>query len=317
MNALITGISGQDGSYLAELLLSKGYNVHGIIRKVNNHPNIDHIKDQLHLHYGDMTDTTSIRSAVQESRPDEIYYLAAMNQVKWSYEVPDLTMDINCGGLFRVIESVRSLNLNSKIYFAGSSEMYGKVIETPQTETTPFYPRSPYGVSKVAGYHMAKVFRESHNLKTYTGILFNHESPRRSEEFLTRKVCKYIASVLNGNKEKLRLGNLNAKRDFGYAKEYVEWIYNIVQHPTPDDFVISTGTMYSVREVLEIAFKYVNIQDWNAYIVHDESLLRPAEVDLLVGDSTKSKNLLGFSPKVKFPELIQIMIEHELNQYKK
>jgi len=316
MIALITGINGQDGSFLAELLLSKGYQVHGIIRRTSQplHDNISHLLDQITLHPADMTDAGSIRNAIQKSNPDEIYNLAGMSQVRWSYDVPTMTMDVNCMGLLRIIESVRSLKLDCKILQACSSEMFGKVQEVPQTEITPFYPRSPYGVSKAAAYYMAKVYRESYGMKIYCSFCFNHESERRGIEFLSRKVCKAVAEISVGLRKKITLGNLDAKRDFGYAKEYVEWMYNIMQHHTPDDFVIATGETYSVKEFVIAAFKHVGIDDWESYIDYDQRYIRPAEVDLLIGDASKSKRILGFEAKIKFPELVKIMMEHELKQ---
>jgi GDPmannose 4,6-dehydratase len=317
MKALITGINGQDGSFLAELLLSKGYEVHGITRRTSNplHDNISHLLGKITLHPADMTDAGSLHNAIERFLPDEIYNLAGMSQVRWSYDVPSMTMDVNCNGLLRIIESVRSLRLDCKIYQACSSEMFGKVMEVPQTEKTPFYPRSPYGVSKAAAYYMARVYRESYGMKIYCGFLFNHESERRGEEFLSRKVAKYVAYVANGGKEKLKLGNLDAKRDWGYAKEYVEWIYEIMQHEKPDDFVIATGETHSVKEFVEEAFKVVDIYNWEDFIDYDKSLTRPAEVDLLIGDATKSKEVLGFSPTVKFKELVSIMVNAELKKY--
>jgi GDPmannose 4,6-dehydratase len=235
--------------------------------------------------------------------------------VRWSYDVPAMTMDVNCLGLLRIIESVRSLKLDCKIYQACSSEMFGKVQEIPQKETTPFYPRSPYGVSKAAAYYMARVYRESYGMKIYCGFLFNHESPRRGEEFLSRKVCKAVAEIRAGKSEKLKLGNLDAKRDFGYAKEYVEWIWNIMQHDTPDDFVIATGETHSVKEFVELAFQHAGIDNWEDYVEYDNSLTRPAEVDTLIGDASKSKRILGFEAKTRFHELVKIMVQSELNKY--
>jgi len=310
MKALISGISGQDGSYLAELLLSKGYEVHGIIRRIS-HPNIENlesIKDKIKLHTGDMTDSVSIQNILEEVKPDEIYNFAGMSQVRVSYDTPVSTFDINTLGLLRIIESVRNLKLDCKIYQACSSEMFGKVQEVPQTEKTPFYPRSPYGVSKTASYYLAKTYREAYDMKIYTGWLFNHESPRRGTEFVTRKICIGVAEIVAGKRDKLILGNLDAKRDFGYAKEYVEWIWKIMQHDTPDDFVIATGETHSIKEFVALAFKAAGISNWEDYVEFDKNLLRPAEVDLLIGDATKSKNILGFEPKVKFKELVEIMI---------
>jgi len=314
LKAFITGISGQDGSYLTELLLSKGYEVHGMVRRISqpNLSNLETVINDVKLHTGDMTDATSIFRIINEVKPDEIYNLAAMSQVRDSYDHPDITQDINCNGLMRIMESVRALGLDSKIYQACSSEMFGKVQETPQTERTAFYPRSPYGASKVAAYNQARIWREAYGMKIYCGILFNHESPRRGPAFLSRKVCIAVAEIAKGKRDKLVLGNLEAKRDWGYAKEYVEWIYTIMQHPTPDDFVISTGETHSVKEWVELAFKHVGIENWEDYVDYDKDLTRPAEVDLLLGDSTKSKNVLGFTPKVKFKELVGIMMDAEL-----
>ena len=317
--ALITGCNGQDGSYLMELLLEKGYEVHGITRRTSQplHDNIAHLLGKITLHPADMTDAGSIRRAIEKSNPDEIYNLAGMSQVRWSYDVPQMTMDVNCGGLLRIIEAVRHFNIDCKIYQACSSEMFGKVKEIPQNENTPFYPRSPYGVSKAAAYYMARVYRESYGMKIYCGFLFNHESERRGEEFLTRKVAKAVAAIKNGIQEKITLGNLEAKRDFGYAKEYVDWIWQIMQYEKADDFVIATGETHSVEEFVQLAFAYVGIENWKDYVESDEKFMRPAEVDLLIGDATKSKNILGFEPKVKFKELVGIMVQAELNKYKK
>lgn len=313
--AFITGTNGQTASYLIEHLMATGnYEIHGIIRRTSQPlmDNIKHLSDQITLHPGDMTDAGSIQNAIEKVMPDEIYNLAGMSQVRWSYDVPSMTMDVNCGGLLRIIESVRGLKLDCKIYQACSSEMFGKVQEVPQTEKTPFYPRSPYGVSKAAAYHMARVYRESYGMKIYCGFLFNHESPRRGEEFLSRKVCKAVGEIVRGERKKLVLGNLDAKRDWGYAKEYAEWIYRIMQHDTPDDFVIATGETHSVKEFVQLAFHYAGIENWEDYCEYDQSLTRPAEVDLLIGDASKSAKVLGFEPLVKFKELVKIMVNAEL-----
>jgi GDPmannose 4,6-dehydratase len=317
MKALITGINGMDGSHLAELLLSKGYKVYGITRRTSKpiHENIAHIKDKITLFHADMTDGGSLHLAIQSCMPDEIYNMAAMSQVKWSYEVPAMTMDVNCNGLLRIIESVRSLGIDCKIYQATSSECFGKVMEIPQTEKTPFYPRSPYGVSKAAAYYMARVYRESYGMKIYCGWLFNHCSPRRGEEFLERKVAMAVAAIVNKKQDKIILGNLDAKRDWGYAVEYCEWIYKIMQNDTPGDFLIATGETHSVKEFVQKAFEHVGILDWENYVEYDKSLTRPSEVDILLGDSTKSKEVLGFEPKVKFNELVKIMVDAELALY--
>lgn len=312
--AFLTGISGQDGSYLSELLIEKGYEVHGMVRRISqpNLSNLVNVIDQVKLHTGDMTDATSIFRIINEVKPDEIYNFAAMSQVRDSYDHPDVTQDINCNGLMRILESVRALELDCKIYQACSSEMFGKVQETPQTEKTPFYPRSPYGASKVAAYNQARIWREAYGMKIYCGILFNHESPRRGQAFLSRKVCKAVGEIVRGERKKLVLGNLDAKRDWGYAKEYAEWIYRIMQHDTPDDFVIATGETHSVKEFVQLAFHYAGIENWEDYVEYDKSLTRPAEVDLLIGDASKSAKVLGFEPLVKFKELVKIMIEAEL-----
>jgi len=316
---LITGITGQTGSYLAEYCLSLGHEVHGLVRRISQQhfENISTILGQITLHHADMTDAGSIQNAIAKVKPNEIYNLAGMSQVRWSYDVPAMTFDVNTLGLLRVIEAVRNLNLDCKIYQASSSEMFGRVMEIPQNEKTPLYPLSPYGVSKAAAYHTAIMYRESYGMKIYNGCLFNHESERRGEEFLSRKVCIAVAEIVNGKRSKLVLGNLDAKRDWGYAKEYAEWIYTIVQHHEPQDFVISTGETHSVREWVELAFKYAGVTDWEQYVCYDQSLLRPSEVDILLGDSKKSKDVLGFEPKIKFSELVKIMTEAELNKFKK
>lgn len=312
--AFITGITGQDGSYLAELLLREGYQVHGLVRRVSqpNHSNLAAIRDQITLHTGDMTDALSLSRILQAVRPDEIYNLAGMSQVRDSYDHPDVTQDINAGGLLRLLESCRTLALDAKIYQACSSEMFGRVQETPQTETTAFYPRSPYGASKVSAFHLAKVWREAYGARVYCGILFNHESPRRGEAFLSRKVCKAVAEIKAGRRNKLVLGNLSAKRDWGYAPEYIAWIHRIMQHETPDDFVIATGETHSVEDFVATAFAHAGILDWQAYVDYDQDLTRPAEVDLLCGDASKSRRVLGFEAKVKFAELVGIMVDAEM-----
>lgn len=316
--ALVFGCNGQDGSFLMELLLAKGYSVHGAIRRTSQ-PSLDNIQsitDKIKIYHADVTDGGSVHTVIESVKPDEIYNLAGMSQVRWSFDVPSMTMDVNCLGLLRIIESVRSLKLGSKIYQACSSEMYGKVIETPQTELTPFNPQSPYAVSKAAAHYMAKMYREAYGMKIYCGILFNHESERRGVEFLSRKVCMGVAAIVNKKANKIVLGNLEAKRDWGYAKEYMEWIWKIMQHEAPDDFVLATGETHTAREFVDEAFKYAGIAEWQKYIEFDETLVRPAEVDLLIGDAKKSERLLGFSPQIKFHQLIKIMMQHELGKYK-
>jgi GDPmannose 4,6-dehydratase len=312
MKALITGITGQDGSYLTELLLEKGYTVHGLIRRTsqNNDFNISHVLDKIELHHGDMTDSGSINNIIEKCAPDEIYNFAAMSQVRISYDAPVSTFDINTLGFLRILEAVKRINPEIKIYQASSSEMFGKVQETPQTEKTPFYPRSPYGVSKAASFYMGRSYRESYGMKIYNGILFNHESPRRGDTFLSKKVIKAAVRIKKGLQDRLTLGNLDSKRDWGYAKEYMEWVYTIVQGE-PDDYVICTGETHSVKEFVEVTFSTLGM-DWREYVDFDEDLKRPAEVDLLLGDYSKSKRILGFTPKVKFVDLINIMIDYEL-----
>lgn len=312
--ALITGISGQDGSYLAELLVNKSYRVHGTIRRISqpNLSNLAAVLDEIKLHTADMQDGLSLFRVINEVQPDEIYNLAAMSQVRDSYDHPEVTQDINANGLLRIFESVRTLKLDCKIYQACSSEMFGKVQEIPQNENTKFYPRSPYGSSKVSAYNHARIWREAYGMKVYCGILFNHESPRRGEAFVSRKICKAAAAIAAGKQDRLKLGNLEAMRDFGYAKEYVDWIWTIMQHPVPDDFVIATGENHSIREWVELAFRHVGIESWQDYVDYDKSLTRPAEVDTLLGDASKSKRILGFEPKVKFAELVELMTEAEM-----
>ena len=312
MKALITGITGQDGSYLAELLLSKDYKVYGLIRRTSqdNFCNIKHLINDIEFCYGDMTDTGSINNIIEKSMPDEIYNFAAMSQVRISYDVPVSTFDINTLGFLRILDAIRRLKPDTKLYQACSSEMFGKVQEIPQTEKTPFYPRSPYGVSKAAAFYLGRSYREGYGLKIYNGILFNHESPRRGDTFLSKKVVMAAVRIKKGLQDRLVLGNLDSKRDWGYAKEYVGWIYNIVQGE-PDDYVICTGETHSVKEWVEMTFKLLGL-DWKEYVDFDEDLKRPAEVDILLGDYSKSERMLGFTPKVKFKDLVKIMIEHEL-----
>lgn len=311
--ALITGITGQDGSYLAELLLAKGYQVHGLIRRAsgNNLDRITNIEHRLNLHYGDMSDAGSLAAVVQVVRPDEVYNLAAMSHVRISYDIPAATIDITGAGFARLIEAVRQHAPEAKVYQAGSSEMFGRVLETPQTEKTPFYPRSPYGCAKAYAFNIARCYREGYGMQIYNGILFNHESPRRGENFLSRKVAKAVARIAQGQQSKLVLGNLDAKRDWGYAKEYVEWIWRIVQSDKPDDFVIATGETHTVQEFVERAFARLGM-NWIDFVEFDQSLTRPAEVDLLLGDATKSKEVLGFEPQVKFEQLVDLMVEAEM-----
>jgi GDPmannose 4,6-dehydratase len=322
--ALITGITGQDGSYLAELLLSKGYQVHGIIRRAStfNTGRLDHIyadphgnRTSLKLHYGDLSDASALARLVGKVGPDEIYNLAAQSHVRVSFDSPEYTTDITATGATRLLEAIRETGINPRFYQASSSEMYGKVQEVPQRETTPFYPRSPYGCAKLYAYWITVNYRESYGLHASNGILFNHESPRRGETFVTRKITRAVAHIKAGLQEKLYLGNLDAKRDWGYAKEYVEAMWLIVQQEKPDDYVIATNETHSVREFLEHAFGHVGL-DWKKYVEIDPTYYRPAEVDLLIGDSTKARKQLGWEPKTKFSELVKLMVDADMQLLK-
>ena len=325
--ALITGITGQDGSYLAELLLEKGYEVHGIVRRsslINTH-RIDHIYDDLHLHYGDLTDATNIIGVIKKVEPDEIYNLGAQSHVKVSFETPEYTGQVDALGTLRILEAVRLLGMEDKvrIYQASTSELYGLVQETPQSETTPFYPRSPYGVAKLYGYWIIKNYREAYGMYACSGILFNHESPRRGETFVTRKITRALSRISVGLQDCLYLGNLNALRDWGHAKDYVEAMWLMLQQDEPEDFVIATGEQHSVREFCEKAAPFFGLNfewmgegldevgfHWGAkkpIIKVDPKYFRPAEVETLLGDSTKAKEKLGWEPKTSFDELIEDM----------
>ena len=325
--ALITGITGQDGSYLAELLLSKGYEVHGIVRRsslINTH-RIDHIYDKINLHYGDLTDSTNLIGVIQKVQPDEIYNLGAQSHVKVSFETPEYTGQVDAIGTLRVLEAVRLLGLNEKtrIYHASTSEMFGLVQEIPQKETTPFYPRSPYGCAKLYGYWITKNYRESYGTYACTGILFNHESPRRGETFVTRKITRGLSRITSGLDECLYLGNLNAKRDWGHAQDFVEAMWLMLQQDEPDDYVIATGTQYSVRDFVDEAAPYFGMNivwmgkgldevgiDANtnrAVIRVDPKYFRPAEVETLLGDASKAKEKLGWEPKTSFKQLVEDM----------
>src|SRR3954462_8780547 len=322
--ALITGITGQDGSYLAELLLSKGYQVHGIIRRAStfNTGRLDHIyadphghRTSLKLHYGDLSDASAMARLIGKIVPDEIYNLAAQSHVRVSFDSPEYTTDITATGVTRLLEAIRETGINPRFYQASSSEMYGKVQEVPQRETTPFYPRSPYGCAKVYAYWITVNYRESYGLHASNGILFNHESPRRGETFVTRKITRAVAHIQAGLQEKLFLGNLDAKRDWGYAKEYVEAMWLMLQEDKPDDYVIATNETHSVRELLEVAFGHVGL-DWRKYVEIDPKYYRPAEVELLIGDYAKAKRQLGWEPKTKFAELVKIMVEADVQLLK-
>jgi GDPmannose 4,6-dehydratase len=311
--ALITGITGQDGSYLAELLLEKGYEVHGLVRRSSsfNTWRIDHIRGGLKLHYGDLVDQNSLARTLETVGADEIYNLAAQSHVKVSFEMPEYTTDVTAMGVLRVRDAVRELGLKTRVYQAGSSEMFGLVRETPQSEKTPFYPRSPYGVAKVFGHWTAVNYRESYGIHVSNGILFNHESPRRGENFVTRKITMGLAAIKKGRARQLRLGNLDAKRDWGYAKDFVEAMWLILQRDQPDDYVVATGETHSVREFLQEAFSYAGL-DWNEFVVVDPKYFRPAEVDSLQGDPRKAQTVLGWKPRVSFKELVRIMVDADM-----
>lgn len=332
--ALITGITGQDGSYLAELLLDKGYDVHGIIRRSSsfNTGRIDHIYKYLHLYYGDVTDTLSLQNIIQEVKPDEIYNLSAQSHVAVSFELPEYTGQVDALGVLKLLESVKKYSPNTKIYQASTSELFGKVKEIPQKETTPFHPRSPYGVSKLYAYWICKNYRESYDMFISNGILFNHESSRRGETFVTKKITMGLANWLKTSKP-IKLGNLNAKRDWGYAKDYVYGMWLMLQQEKPDDFILATGESHSIREFVEESCKYIGINiEWiddginekgieknsgSVIIEIDPKYFRPSEVDLLLGDPTKAKNILGWEAKTKFKDLIKIMMDHDLKQLNK
>ncbi len=318
--ALVTGITGQDGSYLAELLLAKGYEVHGIIRRAStfNTERIDHLYQdphindvQLFLHYSDIADSTSLIKLLYRIQPDEIYHLAAQSHVRVSFDIPEYTGDVTGLGTLRILEAIRETGVKTKFYQASSSEMYGKVQEVPQRETTPFYPRSPYGAAKVYAYWITVNYRESYGIFACNGILFNHESPRRGETFVTRKVTRAVAYIKAGLQDKLYLGNLNAKRDWGYAKEYVEAMWRMLQQEESDDYVIATGETHAVQEFVEEAFSYAGL-DWRDHVEIDPKYYRPSEVDLLVGDASKAKRVLEWEPKTTFKDLVSLMVDADM-----
>jgi GDPmannose 4,6-dehydratase len=312
--ALITGITGQDGSYLAEWLLEQGYAVHGIVRRSSTETfeRIAHLTDRVRLHQADLLDQLSIIDVIRETMPDEVYNLAAMSFVPTSWKQPVLTGDFTGIGVTRVLEAIRLLGRDRiRFYQASSSEMFGKVVETPQRETTPFYPRSPYGVAKVYGHWITINYRESYNMYCVSGILFNHESPRRGKEFVTRKVTDAVARIKLGLASELRLGNLEAKRDWGFAGDYVRAMWLMLQQPSPDDYVIATGEMHSVRDLVEAAFDHAGL-DWRKHVVQDPAFYRPAEVDHLIGDATKAGRVLGWKPAVSFVQMVKMMVDADL-----
>jgi GDPmannose 4,6-dehydratase len=331
--AFITGITGQDGSYLAELLLEKGYEVHGMLRRTSlfNTERIDSILPHLHMHYGDVTDSANINHLISDLKPDEIYNLAAQSHVKVSFEVPEYTAQVDAVGTLRMLDAMRIHCPGSKFYQASTSELYGKVTEVPQSETTPFYPRSPYGVAKIYGFWIVKNYRESYNLFACNGILFNHESERRGQTFVTRKITISLCEVMAGKQKTIKLGNLNSKRDWGYAPEYVEGMWRMLQLDEPEDFVLATGKTYTIREFAEKAARHVGLElEWQGtgidekgvdkktgkiIIEVDPKYFRPAEVELLIGDATKAKEKLGWETKVDIDELVAVMMENEKKKY--
>jgi GDPmannose 4,6-dehydratase len=319
--ALITGITGQDGSYLADLLLERGYEVHGVVRRASsfNRERIEHLyvdphfapDSRLRLHYGDLNDTSSLLRILAEVDPDEVYNLGAQSHVRVSFDVPEYTVEVAGVGCLRLLEAIRNLGITPRFYQASSSEQYGKVTEVPQTETTPFHPRSPYACAKVFAHHVTRNYRESYGLHGSCGILFNHESPRRGESFVTRKITRGLARVKLGLQDKLYLGNLDAKRDWGYAKDYVEAMWLMLQQEVPDDYVVATGESHSVREFLEEAASHLDL-DWKRHVAIDPQYYRPAEVDHLLGDAAKARRVLGWEPRVAFRELVRLMVEADL-----
>jgi GDPmannose 4,6-dehydratase len=315
--ALITGITGQDGSYLAELLLEKGYEVHGIMRRNSTFTTgrIEHIFDQAELHYGDLADSSSLQHIVAKVQPNEVYNLAAQSHVKVSFDVPEYTADVTGTGTLRLLEAIRTTAPKAKFYQASSSEMFGKVLEVPQTEKTPFYPRSPYGAAKVYSYWITKNYRESYDMYACNGILFNHESPRRGETFVTRKITRAVAAIKLGKQDKLYLGNLDAKRDWGFAGDYVEAMWLMLQQDKADDYVVATNETHTVREFCEKAFGHVGL-NWEDYVEIDEKYNRPAEVDLLIGDPAYAKKQLKWEPKVTFGGLVKMMVDADLEELK-
>jgi len=323
--ALVTGITGQDGSYLAELLLSKGYHVHGIIRRSSsfNTGRIDHLYQDLHqprsrlrLIFGDLTDGSSLNQVLKTVKPAEIYNLASQSHVRVSFDIPEYTAEVTALGTIRLLDAIKESKIETKFYQASSSEMFGKARETPQTEKTPFHPRSPYAVAKVYAHWITVNYRESYNIFACNGILFNHESPRRGRTFVTRKIAEGAVRIKLGMQDKLFMGNLNAKRDWGYAGDYVKAMWLMLQQPKPDDFVISTGENHSVGEFLDEAFGYLDM-DWHKYVEIDPRYFRPAEVDSLVGDASKARKILSWKPTVNFKQLVRMMVDAEMERYKK
>ncbi|HOV40412.1 MAG TPA: GDP-mannose 4,6-dehydratase [Oscillospiraceae bacterium] len=314
-SAIITGITGQDGSYLAELLLEKGYKVYGIKRRTSdlNYGNVEHLKDDIEFIYADMTDLPSLITAVKKAKPDEVYNLAAQSFVQTSWEQPILTADVDALGVTNILEALRMEKPDAHFYQASTSEMFGKVQAVPQSETTPFYPRSPYGVAKLYGHWITVNYRESYDMFACSGILFNHESPRRGLEFVTRKVSMAVARIKHGLQKEVFLGNLDSKRDWGFAGDYVKAMWLMLQQEKPDDYVIATGETHTIREMCDVAFKYVGL-NYEDYVKVDPRFFRPAEVDLLLGDPTKAKKALGWKLEVDFKQLIEMMVQSDLEK---
>ena len=314
--ALITGITGQDGSYLADFLLEKGYEVHGIVRRssLENFERIEHLRDKIEIHQSDLLDQMSLINALEKSEADEVYNLAAQSFVPTSWEQPVLTGEFTALGVTKMLEAIRLVNKKTRFYQASSSEMFGKVREVPQRETTPFYPRSPYGVAKVYGHFITVNYRESYDMYCVSGILFNHESPRRGLEFVTRKITDYVARIKLGLADKLPLGNLEAKRDWGFAKDYVKAMWLMLQQDKPDDYVVSSGATHSVREFCELAFSHVDL-DYKDFVVIDQRFVRPAEVDILIGDCSKAGEKLGWKPEVDFKGLVELMVDADIDRW--
>jgi GDPmannose 4,6-dehydratase len=308
--AFITGITGQDGSYLAEILLEKGYEVYGMVRRSStfNRSRIDHLQGDIELVYGDLGDSSVLNQLMRTIRPDEVYNLGAQSHVRVSFDVPEYTADVVAVGPLRLLDAIREGDLRCRFYQASSSEMFGKVQEVPQTEETPFHPRSPYAAAKVFGYEITRNYREAYGMFAVNGILFNHESPRRGENFVTRKITLGVGAILRGERDAIGLGNLDAKRDWGYARDYMDGAWRMLQAETPEDYVLATGETHSVEEFLEEAFGYVDL-DWRQHVTTDERQLRPSEVDLLIGDYSKAKTKLGWEPTVRFRELVRMMVD--------
>jgi GDPmannose 4,6-dehydratase len=308
--AFITGVTGQDGSYLAEILLEKDYEVYGMVRRAStfNRSRIDHLQGRMELVYGDLGDSSVLNQLMRSIRPDEVYNLGAQSHVRVSFDLPEYTADVVGTGTLRLLDAIREGDLRCRFYQASSSEMFGKVHEIPQTEETPFHPRSPYGVAKVYAYWITRNYRESYGMHATNGILFNHESPRRGENFVTRKITLGLGAILRGEQTHISLGNLEARRDWGYARDYMEGAWRMLQQDEPDDYVLATNETHSVQEFLEEAFGYVGL-DWREHVTTDERFLRPAEVDLLIGDYAKAKAKLGWEPTVRFRELVQMMVD--------